>query len=491
MSKTPPRANQPTDPRLSETLPEQVRSDPPGLVMDGAGALAKRRVIHPTEVSGRWRRIRHKVALGLLFPLLVITPWIQMDGHQAVLLDIPGRRLVLFGHIFYPQDTFYLFLILALTGFFLFFITSLFGRLWCGFACPQTIFVEEIFRPIERLFDGPARDRIKKIGQPRTTSDWLRHFAKHGVYLLVAHLFALTVVGWFVGTHRLVNDVLTFNVGTSAFWFAQGFTLFFWFDFAIFREQFCHFVCPYARLQGVLMDRHSLVLGYDQGRGEPRAKRKKNLQHTGGDCIDCKRCVAVCPMGIDIRHGIQLECVSCALCIDACDDVMEKVGSPKGLIRFDSEEVLLHGGQRKTVRLRPAIYGVILMILTVTLAIALAQRTLVDMHVMRSAQLAITLADGRIGNPLTIKLQNKDSQSHDFTLTLDPAQGELAIPGMPLTLGPGERATLQGLVVRKVAHAQEGGPIELRVESGHDGPSNTRTLKFRLPPGAHPTPASR
>jgi cytochrome c oxidase accessory protein FixG len=462
--------------------PESVKSDPPGLVLDGAGAVARRRWIYPREVSGRWTRLRNGIFYGALLPLLFLLPWIRIGGQQSVLMDIPARRLALFGHLFYPQDTFFLFLILVFLGLSLFFFTSLFGRLWCGMACPQTVFIEAVYRPVERWIEGPVRERRRRDAGPRNFDYWWRKGLKHLLFFAIAQAIALTFVAYFHGSERLVDDVLGFKVGHPAFWITLGVSLVVWFDFAIFREQFCMFLCPYARFQGVLMDDLSMVVGYDQGRGETRGK----LGKTHGDCIDCKACVAVCPTGIDIRDGNQLECISCARCIDACDAMMVKIGKPTGLVRFDTERRLLRGEKTGVLRPRPVIYGVLLAVVLTSFGVAVARRPLVDLVVLRQEGLALTLADGRVANPIQVKIMNKDGRSHRYGFDLAEDAAELVLAGLPVELAPGERAELRGMLVVAGDQVDQVERLTLRAFSRSERKIRSEhSLRF-LRPGAGP-----
>jgi len=447
-------SNKVVEAKADAYVPEASKSDPPGLVLTGKGVVAKRRWIYPREIKGKWTRIRRVLFYAVLLPMLFVLPWIKIGGQQAVIFDVPARRVALFGQLFFPQDTFFLFLILVLLALALFLFTSLWGRIWCGFACPQTVFIEGLFRPIELWLEGTARVRKKRDKGPRNFDYWWRKVVKHAVFLLVAQAISLTFVAYFHGSERLVRDVLGFEVGNPAFWFTNILTAVFYYDFAIFREQFCMFVCPYARFQGVLMDDNSMVVGYDVGRGESRGKLKKKTPDSG-DCIDCKACVAVCPTGIDIRNGNQLECISCSRCIDACDNIMVQIGKPKGLIRFDAESRLRRGRERLVMRPRPLIYASLMAVLTVVFLVALVQRPLFDMVVLRQRNLTITLPDGRPANPLEVKVMNKDTQAHVFSFELDHKLGfgELIVPGSPITLEPGERKTLPAMLVLGVDEA--------------------------------------
>jgi cytochrome c oxidase accessory protein FixG len=279
----------------------------------------KRRRIAPAEVRGRFTRLR-TAGFVLLIAVYAALPWIQIGGHPAVFLDLAHRRFHLFGATFNAQDTWLLFFLLAGAGIGLLTATALLGRIWCGYACPQTVFLDGVFRRVERWFDGPPALRRRRAGSRRA----LRTAGKHAVYLAVSALVAHVFLSYFVSLPALFAMMATSPAEhPAAFAWAFALTAVMYGNFAWFREQTCLIVCPYGRLQSALTDADTLIIGYDVRRGEPRGKLK---QAPGGDCIDCNRCVAVCPTGIDIRNGLQIECIGCAACVDACDQIMARVG---------------------------------------------------------------------------------------------------------------------------------------------------------------------
>jgi polyferredoxin len=311
-------------------------------------ANGSRRFIHPADVRGPWTRWRTLVGLALLAVYFAL-PWITINGHPAVFLDVAQRKFHLFGLTFVTQDLWVAFFLVSGLGFGLFYVTALLGRIWCGWACPQTVYLDFI-RRIERWLEGdaPARERLDRL--PWTGEKLRKRGTKYVLFFLFAALLAHMFLTYYVspaGLRSMMSEPPTQNWPSFVFVFLMTGAM--WFDFVWFREQFCIVLCPYGRLQSALIDNDSLVIGYDSKRGEPRGKKGTE---GAGDCIDCRRCVHVCPTGIDIRQGLQMECIGCAACVDACDEIMTKLDRPRGLVRYDSS----HGFAGKARRiLRPRI----------------------------------------------------------------------------------------------------------------------------------------
>ncbi len=301
-----------------------------------------RKWVYPEIVWGRFLKSRTFVAY-LLMATYLFSPWIRINGEHLILLDITERKFTFFGSVFWATDTIFLMFFLTSLGLILFLVTAVLGRVWCGWACPETVFLEFLFRPIERLIEGNATQRKRLDAAPWGVEKILRKGLKHVLSATLASVVANTALAYFIGTEKLL-EVMTSSPIQNPVLFSVMISLMalMAFQFGWFREQFCTVVCPYARFQSVMLDPDSLVIGYDNNRGEPRGKKDKS---DAGDCIDCKLCVRVCPTGIDIRNGLQLECINCAQCIDACDSIMHKIGRPLGLIRYDTERKLL-GGER-------------------------------------------------------------------------------------------------------------------------------------------------
>jgi len=395
----------------------------------------KRNFLFPKKPKGklyRWRTIASLVYLAIFFTL----PFVKIGGQPIFLFNVLERKFILFGQIFWPQD-FFIFAIgfLASTVFVILF-TVVFGRVFCGWACPQTIFMEMVFRKIEYWLDGDAQKQKQLKAMPWNPYKIRKRAVKmivfYGISFLIANCFLSYIIGM-DEVKKMVTEGIAANYGT--FMSLLGFTTVFFFVYYWFREQACLVVCPYGRLQGVLLDKKSMVVGYDFLRGEPRGKLKKAVINTDqGDCIDCLACVRVCPTGIDIRNGTQLECVNCTACIDACNSIMDSISKPRGLIRIDSEENIEHAKKNK-FNWRLSGYSGILVLLIAFLAYLLISRKDVDATVLRTpGQIFQTQTDGRISNLFNLKLANKTRKNIPVTLKLENIQGEISVVGNNLTV---------------------------------------------------------
>jgi cytochrome c oxidase accessory protein FixG len=385
-------------------------------VLETTGAIrtdGSRRVIHPAEVRGRFHTARSAVFYALVVLLLAL-PWIRVGGRPAVLLDIAARQFFLFGATFNAQDTSLLFFVLIGLGWLLVFVTTLVGRVWCGWTCPQTVFLEGLFRPIERLLLGSSNERMARDAAALTVNGALRKIAVHALWLLGAALIAHAVLSLFVAPAQLASMIKRGPQASMAtFLFALVTTATVYFNFAWFREQTCLIVCPYGRLQSSLVDEHSLTVGYDRARGEPRAKAvhhdPESVAQKSGDCVDCKRCVVVCPTGIDIRNGPQYDCIGCTACIDACDEIMDKLKRPRGLVRYDS----LKGFDRQSTQwLRPRVifYGFVGVIIVAAAAVALRQHAAFVANVLRVQGAPYTLVGDEVRNAFELHVVSKKSE---------------------------------------------------------------------------------
>ncbi|MCK6527289.1 cytochrome c oxidase accessory protein CcoG [Myxococcota bacterium] len=406
-------------------------------------ALGSRREwIYPADVKGRFVRARRVVGI-VLIAFFAGMPWVTVDGSPAVLLDVGGRRVVLFGAVFTHHDTWALALVSVAAGLGLFFFTSVLGRVWCGWACPQTVWVEWLFRPIERWIEGPAHRRRKRAQGARGWDFWWRRLVKWAAFAGVTAATTFVFMSWFVGARALARG----DVGGVEIAFAALLFAFFFFNGAWFREQACHYVCPYARFQGVLMDDHSLVVAYDAARGEPR---RRGRHRDGGDCIDCTRCVQVCPSGIDIRDGDQLQCIACAACVDACDDVMVRIGKPRGLVRYtaDRDRGRIASGPRRFLRPRAVAYLGLLGVLAALLGVGLAARAPFAVHVTRAPgeRMYSALPDGRVANHFSVHVTNRSHREHAFTVRAAPGT-EAKAPGTPWRVDWGSEVRMPVFVV--------------------------------------------
>ena len=418
--------------------------------------------IHTRSFTGRFRNLR-LLGAGLLFLLFFGTAWIDWNGRQAVLWDLENRQFHIFGATFWPQDFILLSAILIIAAFGLFFITVLAGRVWCGYACPQSVWTW-IFMRVEQFTEGDRGQRIKLDAAPWSLQKLARRSAKHGLWLAVSLITALAFVGYFTPVRQLTLDLATFEVGaTTAFW-VLFFTAATYINAGWLREKVCRDMCPYSRFQSVMFDSDTLVISYDAARGETRGPRRKDADKAEGlgDCIDCTMCVQVCPTGIDIRDGLQLECIGCGACIDACDSVMDKLGYARGLVRYSSEHELAGG---KTHWLRPRLvgYAAMLAVMIGAFAWALAERPLISLDVTRDRGLFRENSLGQIENIYSLKIINKTQQPRSYAIGLVDA-GDFELHGpRTLNLAPGEIRDLP-VSVALTATSNGAGPQTVRFE---------------------------
>jgi cytochrome c oxidase accessory protein FixG len=391
--------------------------------------------IYPREVSGRFARLR-TLSIWVLLGVFYLVPWLTWNDRQAVLFDLPQRKFYILGLVMWPQDFIFLTWLLVLAALALFFFTAIGGRLWCGYACPQTVWTE-VFIRMERWTEGDRAARLKLDAAPWSPNKLVRKSAKQFLWITFALFTGFTFVGYFTPIRTLVAELLTFSFGPwETFW-----TLFYGFatygNAGYLREQVCKYMCPYARFQSAMFDDDTLIITYDTERGEPRGGRKRDIDHKAaglGDCIDCTMCVQVCPTGIDIRKGLQYECIACAACVDACDAVMDKMHYPRGLIRYDTQHAIEHKST-KILRPRIILYGALLLALTAAFFIALAMRKPLGMDVIRDRNQLYRVVGEQIENVYTVKILNKSETARRFRigvneperLQLDPADATFEV----------------------------------------------------------------
>jgi cytochrome c oxidase accessory protein FixG len=416
--------------------------------------------IYPREITGRFASLR-RLAMFVLLGIFYIGPWIRWDGRQAVLFDLPARKFYIFGLTLWPQDFIYLALLLVIAAISLFFFTALAGRLWCGYACPQTVWTEA-FTWIEAAIEGNRSKRMKLDKAPWTWDKVWRKSAKQVCWITLALFTGYTFVGYFSAIDELTTRLAAFNAGPwELFW-----VLFYGFatygNAGFMREQVCKYMCPYARFQSSMFDRDTLIVTYDAGRGEPRGARRRGVDYRSqgqGDCIDCTMCVQVCPTGIDIRKGLQYECIACAACIDACDSVMDKMNYPRGLIRYSTERAMEHKKYR-LLRPRTIVYSSFLAVLCIVLVSSLALTEPVILDVIRDRN-ALYRDVGRAGiqNTYTVRVVNKHNTPHAYRLAASGIEGIRLQPETDFSVAAESVYTLPVSVT--VSHEQAGGGHEI------------------------------
>lgn len=379
--------------------------------------------VYPREVKGRFQALRNACVIMLL-GLYYSAPWLQWGGRQAILFDLPARKFHIFSLTLWPQDFFFLALLLILAGLSLFFFTAVAGRVWCGFACPQTVWTEA-FIWMERWVEGSRSQQMKLTAAPWTFNKIRKRVSKQFLWLSFSLITGLTFVGYFEPIRELVFNLVNFETaGWSLFWIIfYGFATYG--NAGFMREQVCKYMCPYARFQSAMFDKDTLIIAYNEKRGEPRARGKKRVDDNGvakGDCIDCGLCVQVCPTGIDIRDGLQSDCIACAACIDVCDDVMTKVNLPKGLIRYSSENLdqgMTDSVKQSVFRPRVIIYGVILLSVFIAFVSALLMRSNFQVDILRDRNTLFRYAsDSQIENTYQVKVMNKSQVPQQYSIDI-------------------------------------------------------------------------
>jgi cytochrome c oxidase accessory protein FixG len=403
--------------------------------------------LYVRAIDGLYNRLRTLSLWALMFGYFV-TPWINVAGRQAVWFDLPTRQFHIWGITFWPQDFALLAVLLIISAFALFTVTTLAGRVWCGYSCPQTAWTF-IFMWVEEKIEGSRNKRIKLDAAPMTGKKLLQKTSKHSIWLLISIGTAIGFVGYFYPVRELVPDLITLSLENSwsTFWILF-FTLATYGNAGFLREKVCLHMCPYARFQAVMFDEDTLIVSYDERRGERgtgRGARKKGLdpvEENVGDCVDCNLCVQVCPVGIDIREGLQYQCISCALCIDACDEIMDKMEYPKGLIRYTNEHAL-KGNPVHILRPKLIGYAVALLIMIGLFAYVIFDRQPLQLDIIRDrGSLYSNTSDGRIQNTYQAKVLNMAQQAHSFTIRVEGLEGAKMGGKMSINLKEGGVGTL-------------------------------------------------
>lgn len=390
------------------------------------GRDGTRTFLQPAQPHGPWTNARRWVA-WLLIGFFALIPWIEINGFPAVFLDVEHRRFHLLGNTLGLGDLWLLFFVISGLGFTIYAITALLGRIWCGWACPQTVYLDHVFRQVDRLFEGDHVRRAELDQLPWSSWDKIRRRGPRLLaYLVLCWAVAHIFLAYFVsipGLYPMITDAPTAHPG--AFIAMAAVTGMLFFNFWWFREQLCIVICPYGRLQSALIDDDSVIVGYDAKRGEPRGKGTPAAP--AGDCVDCRRCVQVCPTGIDIRQGLQMECIACTACIDACDDIMTKLKRPPGLVRYASLRELA-GGKTRLIRPRTILYATLLLIGAVVATISVLRVQPAGFKITRPPQTELyTVSAMSVSNVFRAKIQNKDDQPQRFFVEADAPDNRVTV----------------------------------------------------------------
>ncbi len=408
--------------------------------------------VYSRKIKGTFNRLRN-LSVWMLLGLYYGLPWVNWDSHQAILFDLPARKFYLLGITIWPQDFILLSWLLIIAALTLFFATALAGRLWCGYACPQTVWTET-FIWIERFFEGDRNQQIKLNKQPWNRNKLFKKFGKHSCYIIFALFTGYTFVGYFSPIRSLTPTIMSFSLGPWETFWILFYSFATWGNAGFLREQVCKYMCPYARFQSSMFDKDTLIISYDATRGENRGSRKKtqNYKKSGlGDCIDCELCVQVCPTGIDIRDGLQADCIACALCIDACDSIMDKMSYPKGLVKYTTEH-REKGNETSLIRTRTILYFVLWAALISAFSWKIITRIPLKIDVIRDrGALYQENMMGLIENIYTVKILNMDNSNHQYRIIvtgvedinilgpklIDVKSGEIKSVPLRLEIDPG------------------------------------------------------
>lgn len=471
--------NADTDGVSLHTPPKKPKSKIPVKQMDGT----KKRV-HPRFVTGKYQNIRLVMMYSILLAFLVM-PWLKWDGRQAILFDVIEPKFYIFGATFMPQDFYFFAFVFMIAAILLFMVTVYAGRVWCGYACPQTIYVH-LYQYTEKLIIGERNKRIKFDAEPMSGKKFAKLAVLHSLWLIYSVITAFTFVALVAGVSDLLNTGQTlFFMGWSKMtWFFMGLITFVtYINAAYMREHMCVHICPYGRFQSVMFDKDTLIVSYDYERGEPRGASKKNRETSGlGDCVDCTMCVQVCPTGIDIRNGLQIDCIQCAACVDACNDVMDKIGKPRGLIRYTTERQLVDKQPTKIISPRIFAYIFVLGAIIVAATAVFIGRNPLELDIRHDRkQLSVAGRDGRIENSYVLKIVNKTNERHVYHVRLDEPKSGITLHSRfkELPLQGGEAYDLPVSLYAHAKDVQKGRtPVTITVYSADGQYSMSRSDVF-------------
>lgn len=447
---------------------------------------ATKKRIHPRFTDGFYQRIR-LVSMYAFLVLFLVLPWIKYDGRQAIWFDVPSQHYYIFGVTLFPQDFFFVAAGFIIAAFALFMVTVYAGRVWCGYACPQTIWTH-LFQHVEKWVIGDRNKRIKFDKQPMSASKVAKKSLIYAIWAIMSILTATTFVSYVAGTDLMYSSWqslggLPFPNWPTWVWVSMFiFTFSTYANAAYMREFMCVYICPYGRFQSVMFDKDTLIVSYDYNRGEPRGARKKGTKPDDlGDCIECTMCVQVCPTGIDIRDGLQVECIQCAACIDACNEVMDKVGYPRGLIRYTTERQLVENEQSRILRPRLFAYLLLLTVLVGVISYALLDRVPLQIDVRGDRnQLSSMNAEGLIVNSYIIKITNKTQQPHDYIISISAPKGltlRTRFESLPLDAGESYNVPVS-IVADPNSITSTETPVEFNVDSKDGKYHASRTNLF-------------
>ncbi|GAA4429653.1 cytochrome c oxidase accessory protein CcoG [Acidovorax lacteus] len=479
---------QPTDGQPRKVIPITPAEPDASSQVEVISLYEAQKKIYPRSISGLFSRWRW----GMVFLTQLVfygLPWLQWGERQMVLFDLGARRFYIFGLVLYPQDFIYLTGLLIISALSLFLFTTVAGRLWCGFTCPQTVYTE-IFMWLEHKIEGDRSTRLRLDNGPWTAEKIRKKTLKQLAWISVALWTGFTFVGYFVPIRQLGGELLALQGSWQIFW-----VLFYGFatygNAGYMREQVCKYMCPYARFQSAMFDKDTLIVSYDPERGEPRGPRKKDTDHKAkglGDCIDCALCVQVCPVGIDIRKGLQYECIGCGLCVDACDTVMDKMKYPRGLIRYATQNgVAQHWTQsqmlRRVLRPRVLVYSALLLALCVAMLTSLVMRTPLKVDVVRDrAALSRIVAGGKLENVYRLQIMNATETTQRYHISATGLDGLEALSDGDVEVGPAESRWVALRLQIPYGSAPSGShPVQLEVRGLTDGHKVIEKSVFLVP----------